>query len=89
MRCQHCGGTGSHATSAGFSGYRCGFCKGTGDSTPELELCCRCSEPTGHAGRGDGSIFAERTDEQGEVGPLCMHCLDELIELGDVKLGDD
>lgn len=31
MMCEHCGGTGLHATSAGFSGLKCGFCRGTGE----------------------------------------------------------
>ena len=37
-----------------------------------IEHCSECDEPTGNAGRGDGSIFIEYPDK--EVGPLCQEC---------------
>lgn len=37
--------------------------------TRELEYCCNCEGPTGHAGAGDGSIYCE-CDE----GPFCLEC---------------
>ncbi len=33
-----------------------------------LERCCDCDEPTGNAGRGDGSLFASAS------GPYCEEC---------------
>lgn len=33
------------------------------------EYCCVCGEPTGNAGRGDGSIYGEDGD-----GPFCASC---------------
>ena len=43
----------------------------------ELEHCCDCDEPTGNAGRGDGSIYIEYHDK--EVGPLCDECGDKRL----------
>ena len=37
------------------------------------ERCCMCGNPTGNAGRGNGSIFC---DECGE-GPFCRDCWNE------------
>lgn len=37
-----------------------------------LEYCCECGEPTGNAGRGDGSLY----DGDGN-GPFCVSCFDE------------
>ena len=39
---------------------------------PELELCCECDQPTGRAGRGEDSLYAE------DVGPYCVDCWYEL-----------
>ena len=33
------------------------------------ELCCRCDEPTGRAGRGEDSLYVTE-----EWGPLCEDC---------------
>ena len=38
----------------------------------KLEYCWECGEPTGKAGRGDGSIYINYPDK--EVGPLCNEC---------------
>lgn len=38
----------------------------------ELELCIRCDEPTGRAGRSEDSLYA------GEVGPFCEDCWGEV-----------
>lgn len=54
----------------------------------QLEYCCECDEPTGHAGRADDSIFVELLRDWhkpgphdgpiipagSEVGPLCGEC---------------
>ena len=45
-----------------------------------IEYCESCDEPTGNAGRGDGSIFVEKNGE--ELGPLCDTCGDEAISRG-------
>ncbi len=37
-----------------------------------IEYCETCDEPTGNAGRGDGSVFVERNGK--EIGPLCDTC---------------
>ena len=36
------------------------------------ERCTICDEPTGHAGRGDDSIYIDLAGE--EIGPLCDDC---------------
>ena len=41
-----------------------------------LEYCCQCGEPTGRAGRGDDSLYADD-----DSGPYCSECFD-LIENG-------
>jgi hypothetical protein len=38
----------------------------------DLEYCCKCGEPTGHAGAGEDSIFCANEDCQ--LGPLCRSC---------------
>ena len=43
-----------------------------------LEYCSECGEPTGRAGRGDDSIFAEAINGSKEYGPLCTNCRDDL-----------
>jgi len=35
----------------------------------EIELCCECDQPTGNAGRGDGSHYAID-----DTGPYCWEC---------------
>lgn len=37
-----------------------------------LEFCSECDQPTGNAGRIDGSIYIEYPDK--EIGPLCDEC---------------
>lgn len=37
-----------------------------------LEICTRCQEPTGHAGRGEDSIYWE------DYGPFCHQCSDHI-----------
>ena len=41
-----------------------------------LERCCRCDDPTGHAGRGDDSLY---TDDG--KGPFCNDCYHLLTDL--------
>jgi len=43
----------------------------SGSQEQELEECCRCGEPTGNAGRGDGSIYCDECD----TGPFCAECV--------------
>lgn len=38
----------------------------------QLELCCRCGDPTGRAGRADDSLY---TDD--DLGPYCWDCWDD------------
>lgn len=40
------------------------------------ELCCLCQQETGRAGPMDDSIFISTTN--GELGPLCETCLDDI-----------
>ena len=40
---------------------------------PDLEYCCICDEPTGHAGRHDDSLYCDECDK----GPFCDTCDDE------------
>ena len=44
-----------------------------------LEYCCECDNPTGNAGRGEDSIYAELMVDGDEIGPLCRECYDELL----------
>jgi len=37
-----------------------------------LETCCECDAPTGRAGRGEDSLYAE------DFGPYCVDCWYEL-----------
>ncbi len=41
-----------------------------------LEHCCHCDQPTGKAGRGDGSIYIDALD----LGPLCEECWHAAVE---------
>jgi hypothetical protein len=41
-----------------------------------LELCSECDMPTGHAGRGEDSIYAIK--DGAEIGPLCNECRADL-----------
>lgn len=34
-----------------------------------LEVCCKCDEPTGRAGKGEDSLYASNGD-----GPFCPMC---------------
>ena len=45
-----------------------------------LEYCCECDNPTGYAGRGEDSIYAESIIDGSEIGPLCWECYQELIK---------
>ena len=47
------------------------------------ELCSRCDEPTGRAGAGDDSIYAENGD-----GPFCLPCWQRLEDPTPWELGD-
>ena len=40
---------------------------------PELERCCVCDDPTGRAGRGEGSLYCETCD----AGPFCPDCFEK------------
>lgn len=55
-----------------------------------IEYCYRCSEPTGHAGRGDGSLYVDAITTGREVGPLCDRCYSQTCgfcgELGADKM---
>jgi len=44
-----------------------------------LEYCCDCDEPTGRAGRGEDSIYADPVNGDDEIGPLCWECYQDLI----------
>lgn len=44
--------------------------RGDSDMFPPKEYCCDCGEPTGKAGRGDGSLYVY---EDGS-GPYCDEC---------------
>jgi len=52
----------------------------------EKEFCIICDEPTGNAGKGDGSIYGLlMVDHLGrprgdEIGPLCDSCFDKLAD---------
>lgn len=37
-----------------------------------IEICCNCANPTGNAGRADGSIYVQ------SYGPLCFACFDDV-----------
>lgn len=37
------------------------------------ERCCECDDPTGKAGKGDGSLYCELC----ERGPFCESCWDK------------
>jgi len=39
----------------------------------KLEECCICCDPTGNAGRGDGSIYCDVCDS----GPFCSDCAED------------
>ena len=39
------------------------------------ELCCKCDQPTGRAGRSDDSLYTE--DDEG---PFCWECFQEVEE---------
>ncbi len=43
-----------------------------------IEYCCKCEEATGHAGRGEDSIYVEYENGK-EVGPLCIRCSKEIF----------
>ena len=49
---------------------------------PQYEHCSICDDLTGRAGRADDSLYAERLDGTGEVGPLCYECFQQLVEAG-------
>ena len=40
-----------------------------------LEYCCECGEPTGHAGRGEDSLYTEN-----DQGPFCSSCFDAAVD---------
>jgi hypothetical protein len=40
-----------------------------------LEYCCECGQPTGNAGKGDGSHYTENDE-----GPFCWECWQQLEE---------
>jgi len=42
----------------------------------KIEWCDECGEPTGNAGRYDGSLFPVLISGD-EVGPLCWTCYEE------------
>ena len=44
-----------------------------------LEYCCECDQPTGNAGRGEDSIYAEAMLGNDEIGPLCFECYNDLV----------
>lgn len=43
----------------------------------EIELCCRCDEPTGNAGKYDDSLYCEYCGE----GPYCEKCFDQHMDI--------
>lgn len=49
-------------------------------NSPDLrqaaERCCVCTDPTGKAGRFDGSLYIEWS--KGAIGPLCEECYDAI-----------
>lgn len=52
----------------------------------DLELCCKCNQPTGRAGQGEDSLYA------GDFGPYCEDCWGDVPEelatsLTDIKDG--
>jgi len=53
-----------------------------------LEYCCECGQPTGNAGRGEDSIYAETMIGEDEIGPLCSECYDELVFAKIIKSDD-
>ena len=50
-----------------------------------LEYCCECDSPTGRAGRGEDSIYAEFMIGGDEIGPLCWECYQSLIHAKIIK----
>lgn len=48
----------------------------------ELELCCRCDDPTGRAGRADDSLFTDN-----DLGPYCRDCFDDPEYWRDLYVG--
>ena len=50
-----------------------------------LEYCCECDNPTGRAGRGEDSIFAEFIIGGDEIGPLCWECYNKLLAAKMIK----
>lgn len=54
----------------------------------DLERCCECDDPTGRAGRGDDSIYAEVVATGDEIGPLCSECFNRLESEGKIHDGE-
>jgi len=54
-----------------------------------LEHCSECGNPTGRAGRGEDSIYAETMIGDDEIGPLCWECYQDLIFAKIVKPEED
>jgi len=50
-----------------------------------LEYCCECDNPTGNAGRGEDSIYADFLIGGDEIGPLCWECYENLVAAKIIK----